>query len=201
MQTMLLESLSDRLLHQDIGTWRDVFLGDGLEAVRFENAELTLLCTDAPCNGWTRAELSRFAARCGGFSQPAGHRHALCAFAEPRDALAAALRLQKLSPAKLRTAITAGACTVAVFEREGATCRIVLPPHDAMALMAVRRAAPGSVVISSAAYESLEPHIAAQAGDALVVTEFDEESVGQASITLPPQRNEALSTFAGLGLT
>jgi hypothetical protein len=201
-QHSLLELLSERLLrHASVSVWRKVFLGGG-PAVRFEQPMLTLLCSDAPARGWSLSELVLLAERFGGACEPCGDGEALFSFTQALPALRAALLLQKIgADTRVRSCITTGPCTVAVFEVDGQDRRMVLPPEVTRAEAGVRGAASGAIVISPEAYDLLEPWISDEVRDGLVATECHADAITQVSITLAPHNSEALSTFAGLGLS
>jgi hypothetical protein len=198
-----MEVLSDLLLQRhEPALWREVFLGNATRPVTFEQATLTMVCTDAPDHGWRRAELAALAGRFGGWCEMAESRTALLCFSEPALALRAALLLQKIgAETQVRAFVTAGPCTVAYIEVEQDLRHFVLPSQEQRATDSLLRVAAGAVEISAEIYEELEPLLADETGGALVMTEFDDtESATQTSITLVPTPSAAMSTFAGLGL-
>jgi hypothetical protein len=201
-QATQMEALSDLLLRRhEAALWREVFLGSTPRPVCFEEATLTLVCTDAPCHSWRQAELAKLAARFGGWCESVGARSALLCFSQPQLAVRAALLLQKIgADLQVRSAVLAGKCKVAGIDVDGELRHFVLASQEGLAEAALQRVAPGVVEIAPETYEKLDALLAEETGGALVMTEFDDtEAATQTSITLVPTRSAAMSTFAGLG--
>lgn len=197
----LLDALSDRLLrHGAPETWRKVFLGTACGAIRFEHQVLTLLWTDTPAD-FSAGELVVLAARFDGRSERLDGNAVMFSFEEPLHALRAAMVLQKLATTqRIRCSLSTEACHIARFEVDGQERCVVLPPDLEQTRSEGTRAAPGAIAISPETYAALEAHIG-ELRDGLLATEMEDETVTGASITLAPAHADALSTFAGLGLT
>lgn len=195
-----LEALSQRLLrHDGADAWREVFLGPAYRTLRIETLPLALVATDTPIVACSREEARMLAAHLGGELQPSSAADLVFSFDRGASALRAAIVLQRLATsARIRTSMHTAQCTVACFERGGATHRVVVGQEIDQTEGAVRQAAPGTIVISAEAYALVGDRIG-QVQDALVATEVDDEKVMRASITLAPAASAAMSTFAGLG--
>jgi class 3 adenylate cyclase len=199
---LLVEALSHRLLrHGGAELWRQVFLGPAFATLRFEVAQFTLLATDAPLAEFSADEAAVLASRVAAEVQPSVTADVLLSFAQPVDALRAAMVLQRLSEGRnIRTSLSTASCTVASFDLGGDRRRVVVGPEIERAEEAVAHAAPGTIVISAETYALLGDRMTDQVHDGLVITEGDEQTVTRASITLAPAASADLSTFAGIGL-
>ena len=199
---VLLEMLSQRVLWRgDVAFWRRLFLGPACAGIRFEARRLTLVAGDAPLAGIHHGELEHLAARVKGEVQIAARADFALSFDDAATALDAALMLQRLSEGRrVRMAVSTVVCMVALFELDGREYRVVVGPEMDEAEDALRRASPGTIVVSAETHDELGGDFADSVRDGVVTTEMDDQGVTQASITLAPHRSAALSTFAGLGL-
>ena len=197
----LLEALSQRVLRQwHVDAWRQLFLGPAYAGIRMETQQLTLLATDSPLPKLDRSERELLAQRLGGHPEAAHGADLVLSFQRPTAALRAALVVQRLSPQrKVRTALVSHACTVACFELDGQSQRLVIGAEMERVESAVTQVAPGTIFVSPETYALVEDRLGDHVRDALIATELDDHMVTQASITLAPQRSEWVSTFAGLG--
>lgn len=160
-QALLLEALSDKVLHQlPPSVWKDLFLGDGRGSILFEHRQLALVHADAalqPDEGeaWAvfRQELQRLAARYQGRLDPYVHATALATFEDPAAAVRMAMALQRAATGLgLRVGVVSGRCTLAFFRAQG---RLWCTPLGAEPLRAARVAAGaalGGIVISPETY-------------------------------------------------
>lgn len=200
-QALLMEALCERLLrHGDVDLWRQVFLGSAYETIRFETSPLTLLATDDPLADISASEGAELAARLGGRAEPSKVAELVLSFRRATDALRAGVILQRLAGRRqIRSVLSTAPCTVASFELQGGTCRMVVGREIERAESGVRQAAAGTIMVSAETYAVLGDRID-QLSDGLVIAEMQDETVMHATITLAPHGSADMSTFAGLGL-
>ena len=157
-EAMLLEALSDKVLHQlPPSVWKELFLGAGRESVRFEERELTLVHADAAVapgqpgsvtEGFYQ-ELQRINMRHGGRLDPYVNATALVTFEEPGVAVRMAMELQQAaSGVALRVGIVTGRCTLAFFRAQGRLWCTPLGHLPARAADIAASALVGGIVIS-----------------------------------------------------
>jgi hypothetical protein len=199
---LLMEALSERLLqHPDMAVWRGIFLEGGRDIVPFETERCTVLVTDSPLPEMSREESAVLARRLGAEQQPSNCSDLVLAFSTARAALRAALVVQRLAEGRsVRTALTTVLAPSATLEIDGWPRRILVGPQMERAEAALVHAVTGTILVCGVTYGRLGDSIAEHVRDGLVVIEMEEdETVTQASITLPPHASAPTSTFAGLG--
>lgn len=201
-RSSLLEALSDRVVrHGSLDAWRHLFLGPAHETIRFETTKLTVLATDDPLDGAGRDDSTLLAERLGATAEPSRTTDLVLAFVRPSAALRAAIVMQRLAGRrKVRTALATAQYTIACFEIDGLQRRLVVGPELEWAEAALAKAAAGSIFVCAESYAILEDRLGDQVPSGLILTETQDDTVTQASITLAPQHS-ALSTFAGLGVS
>ena len=198
---ILLEVLSDRLLtdfpHE---VWRRAFFDAAPAQARFAREEVTFLCTDPLEPEWSIRAATALARRHGGRLEHDGAWTTL-AFPDPQQALEVALLLQRGSARRLRCALVTSECTVASYEIDGTLHSLSLGCEHVVSQGRAERVPPGTIHLCAQTYLRLGDRIDLHTRSALVATELQDDVVTSAAITLPPSRQAALSTFAGLGLT
>lgn len=202
----LAEALSQRVSREFVpSVWHSLFV-DRSEVPRVRRGTWTVVCAEGTQAGElsqdaVRAALSALAGRHDGFVDAGAGPCALAAFADPGAALRMALKLQRLALRdRLRLGLVTGRGGVARFPVQGATVNLLLGSHVDRARALTQRAAAGTVQLCAETYEALagfSPELDA----CVVMSEYDQDTLTQVSLTLPPARDEALSTFAGLGLS
>lgn len=165
-QALLLEALSDKVLHQLPQTvWTNLFLGAGRESIRFEQRNLTLVHADADfagggagsATGRFYQELQRLNTRHGGRLDPYVDATALVTFEDPGSAVRMAMELQRAAgDVPLRIGVVSGPCTLAFFRAEGRLWCTPLGAQPARAAEVAGTAKPGGMVISPEAYDPAE---------------------------------------------
>lgn len=160
---MLLEALSDKVLHQlPPGVWKELFLGAGHDSIRFEQRHLTLVHADAEVpagepgsatDGFYE-ELQRLNTRHNGRLDPYVDATALITFEDPGAAVRMALQLQQAAQGvQLRIGVVGGLCTLAYFRAQGRLWCTPLGSLPARAAEVARSAVVGGIVISPETYE------------------------------------------------
>lgn len=169
-------------------------------ALDFTRTDATFLCIDPLQPDYSPAQV-RALARChDGRVEHEGEWTTL-AFADAREALLVALHLQQTASRPLRCALVTLECTVASSGAAGAPpLQMTLGGERQVCEARARRVPPGTIGLCARTWEQVEPDIDAYTRTALVATEMVDDVVTAAEITLPPPRQAALSTFAGLGL-
>lgn len=125
----------------------------------------------------------------------------LAAFAEPGAALDVAMDLQRGSRTGYRVALATASCLVARFQIAGRSWCTVVGSEVLRVEGLARRGPAGTVQLCPVTFARLETHLNSRHFGGLVAAEYIDETVLEASITIPPHASAALSTFAGLGLT
>lgn len=199
----MLEALSDHLLQCGLtGSWRAIFVGQRADAVRFQRRSLTLLHSDSPDDSPGDLVVSLIAEQYGGTFQYGSKWPVALSFDEPSAALRAGLTLHRIAQGKrLRTALTCGVCTAAVFDVNGTSRTVLLGEAVAKAAADALTAPAGSIQIAPHTYHLVHAEIGVAARGAVLMTEMRGDEVSSATLTLPPSPCSDLSTFAGLGLT
>jgi hypothetical protein len=169
-------------------------------AMDFARSEITFLCTD-PLEPDYSPAMVRALARCHDGRVEHDGEWTTMAFADANEALAVALHLQRTATRRLRCALVTVECTVAATEVGGQPCSLSLGGEHLASEARARRVPPGTIHLCARSWARLEDRIDAHTRSALVATELEGDTVTSAAITLPPPRQAALSTFAGLGLT
>jgi len=162
-QALLLESLSDKVLHQlPPAVWKGLFLGAERDSIRFERRHLTLVHADAavpagqPGSATERfyQDLQRLNARHGGRLDPYVNATALVTFDEPGAAVRMAIELQRAAEGvALRIGVVSGFCTLAFFRAQGRLWCTPLGAQPARAAEVAASAEVGGIVISPETYD------------------------------------------------
>jgi hypothetical protein len=157
-EALLLEALSDKVLHQlPPAVWKELFLGQGRQSIRFEERHLTLVHADAavpsgqPGSATERfyEQLQRISARYGGRLDPYVNAAALITFEDPGLAVRMALELQQAAQeVALRIGVVTGPCTLAFFRAQGRLWCTPLGRQPARAAEVAAAASVGGIVIS-----------------------------------------------------
>lgn len=166
---MLLESLSDKVLHQlPAAVWKELFLGSGRDCIRFEHRPLTLVHADGavhsghPGSATERfyEDLQRINSRFGGRLDPYVNATALVTFEDPGAAVRMAMELQQVAgDVALRVGIVSGICTLAFFRAQGRLWCTPLGRLPARAAQVASTAIAGGIVISPESFAPGEVHI------------------------------------------
>lgn len=161
-ESLLLEALSDKVLHQlPAAVWKVLFLGAGRASIRFEQRHLTLVHADAvlQANGSTQAwehfchDLQRLAAQHGGRLDPYVNATALASFEDPGAAVRMGIALQRAaSGLGLRVGVVSGRCTLAFFRAQGRLWCTPLGAQPERAAHVAASAPVGGLVISPETY-------------------------------------------------
>lgn len=162
-QALLLEALSDKVLHQlPQAVWRNLFLGAERDSIRFELRHLTLVHADAdvPAGQPGSAtecfyqDLQRLNSRHGGRLDPYVNATALVTFDDPGAAVRMAIELQRAAEGiALRIGVVSGFCTLASFRAQGRLWCTPLGMQPARAAEVAASAEVGGIVISPETYE------------------------------------------------
>ena len=173
-QALLLEALSDKVLHQlPPAVWKELFLGTGREALRFEQRHLTLVHVDVDAADgepggaddlfW--GELQRLNGRHNGRLDPYVDAAALATFENPGAAVRMAIELHRAAGGvALRVGVATGVCTLAYFRVQGRLWCTPLGDLPARAADVARSASLGGIVISPETYERGDRRIRMRAG-------------------------------------
>lgn len=159
---LLLEALSDKVLHQlPPSVWKQLFLGEGRDSIRFEQRHLTLVHVET--EGAARAgedfyrELQRLNALHHGRLDPYMDASALATFDESGAAVRMAMQLQQATRGiPLRIGVVSGTCMLAFFRSQGRLWCTPLGDQPARAAQVAATAEPGGIVISPEACEPAE---------------------------------------------
>lgn len=176
------------------------------DEVRIQSAPATVVAavfassSDDPSEEF--GEVAQHIARAAGGSSDVLHPgRALLSFARAELALEAARQLQEFHwGRRLHIGLAAGRCNMAQVHVGGRLHTMFVGDTVESAQAMSTMAPAGSIRISPDLTGDLLGQIEALV-DRVVTTEFDDDGVATVSLALPPQRNDALSTFAGLGLT
>jgi class 3 adenylate cyclase len=162
-QALLLEALSDKVLHQlPPAVWKGLFLGAERDSIRFEQRDLTLVHADADVTAGEPGsvterfyqELQRLNTRHGGRLDPYVNATALLTFEDPGAAVRMAIELQRAGQGvSLRIGVASGLCTLAFFRAQGRLWCTPLGSQPARAAEMAASAAVGGIVISPETYE------------------------------------------------
>ena len=151
---LLLEALSDKVLHQlPPAVWKQLFLGEGRDSIRFEQRHLTLVHVETEGaagagEGFYR-ELQRLNALHRGRLDPYMEASALATFDEPGAAVRMAMQLQQAArDIPLRIGVVSGTCTLAYFRSQGRLWCTPLGDQPARAAHVAATAERGGIVIS-----------------------------------------------------
>lgn len=203
----LLDALSQRVLrHLPASAWRKVFLRPVHESMRFTGVHGTLLCAAAQVPAWSAGvgahrDLEFLARSHGGELDPCPQACALVSFDDAHHALAMAVELQQMAgDVRYQVGIASGDCTLATLQLEGASLPILVGGVVDEVEAVTQQATPGGIRLAPSAFAQLQDALGRIVG-CMVATEYEDERVAAASLTLAPRSNAFLSTFAGLGLT
>ncbi|HEY0822361.1 MAG TPA: hypothetical protein VGD76_01130 [Ramlibacter sp.] len=157
-RALLLEALSDKVLHQlPPAVWKELFLRGDSDAIRFEERHLTLVYVDAdapagePGSATERfcQELQRLNVRHNGRLDPYVNATALATFENPGAAVRMAMELQRVAgDVALRIGVVGGVCTLAYFRAQGRLWCTPLGKQPARAAEVAASASVGGIVIS-----------------------------------------------------
>ena len=190
-ESLLLEALSDKVLHQlPPSVWKDLFLGDGRRGIVFEQRQLTLVHVDAELQAGATGEawqqfglqLQRLAARHGGRLDPYVEATALITFEDPGAAVRMAMALQRAAAGlDLRIGIASGPCVLAFIRAQGRLWCTPLGAQPERAAKVAGTAAVGGMVISP---ETRTPGVplARAAG-----SEFQDSEINLSGLAQPAQ--------------
>ena len=206
-KTLLLRELFERI-ERDLprAAWRSVYV-DQSEQVKVRSADVTVVCFELPAAGTVSREglLARISAQAAAYDgrvDPCIGQFALVSFSRASAALRMALGLQRLlREGRPRVGIASGRCPVALFHAAGKDYSLLLGSGRTRAEELVLRAAGASVQLCPETFVRLEAAQEQELESCLMLAEYDDEVLTEASLTLPPDHAEHLSTFAGLGLT
>ena len=166
----------------------------------FEWRTMTLLCLEDPCGTCLPGELAEAAGRHGGRMDRFTTATALASFSRATNALELAMELQR-DGAKYRVALVTGHCIAVKFQLEGRAVRMIMGKGVAQAEALIHRVPNGTIHVSAETYPLLQDDFDATGFGGLVFAEFMDDSLLEATITMPPDSDSDMSTFAGLGLT
>lgn len=162
-ESLLLEALSDKVLHQlPPAVWKDLFVGTERSSIRFERKHLTLVHAEAdvapgePGSATERfyQDLQRLNSRHGGRLDPYVNATALVTFDDPGAAVRMAIELQRAAEGvALRIGVVSGFCTLAFFRVQGRLWCTPLGAQTARAAEVAAGAEIGGMVISPETYE------------------------------------------------
>lgn len=184
-----LNTLGERLArHLSAQAWHQLFNGAGAATIAFESCELTLLVVDAAALQASPAERDAFieeldaqALAHGGSVDHYARGPMVLFFDEPRDALRAALGLQRdAGGRRIQLGLHHGACDVARFRGLGAWERTLLGDEAALARRATAGGQPGFIVLSPKAYGPLRDDIHDHAGHAVLTEKFQGTGLSKA---------------------
>lgn len=207
-----MEILSDKLVkHLSPEAWQALFQGNGRATIRFVRKQVTVLyalpVALAACPPRLResfvAKVKWLVSRHHGRLDIYARKAATVFFEDPQDCVRMAMELQRSSTGfPLRIGVHTGIADVATFESDGRTRCTLLGPVVAESGEVAGSAAIGSIVVSASTYALVQNDLHTDTGDCLVMEEFVNSDLAQASITpAPALGGTAQSTFAGLGLT
>jgi len=168
-RALLLESLSDKVLHQlPAAVWKGLFLGWDAESIRFGQRHLTLVHADlgadpANCAGAIdrfHQALHRIGSHHGGRLDPYQEAAALVTFETPGAAVRMAMELQRAAgDVPLRIGVVSGVCTLAYFRAQGRLWCTPLGRQVERAAAAAATAIPGGIVISPETYAAKQEEL------------------------------------------
>ncbi|MBC5783575.1 hypothetical protein H8N03_11520 [Ramlibacter sp. USB13] len=160
-RALLLEALSDKVLHQLPATvWKGLFLGEERDSIRFEQRHLTLVHADlsaAPSRADGLASfhqaLQVLNGRHNGRLDPYQDGAALVTFENPGAAVRMAIELQRVADTMpLRIGVVSGVCTLAYFRVQGRLWCTPLGSQPERAAAVAASASVGGIVISPETY-------------------------------------------------
>jgi hypothetical protein len=161
-----LEALSDKVLHQlPPAVWKQLFMGEGRDSIRFEQRHLTLVHVETHAAPGDTAgqsaerfyqELQRINGRYHGRLDPYVNAAALVTFDDPGAAVRMAMELQRAAVGvALRVGVVSGACILAFFRAQSRLWCTPLGEQPARAARVAASAADDGIVISPETYAPL----------------------------------------------
>lgn len=205
---LLSEKLGRHLAPDD---WQALFNGTGRSTIRFARRTVTVLYAQpvalSSCPPRLResfvAKVKFLSGRHFGRLDLYSRKAAVVFFEDAKDAVQMAMELQRSATGfALRTGIYTGPAEVASFEVGGRSRATLIGQETAAAAEVAATAAVGSIVISPETYKLVQADLQSQTVDCLVMEEFLNSDLATASLTPAPMMgSNALSNFAGLGLT
>ena len=172
-RALLLEALSDKVLHQlPPAVWKELFLGPERDSIRFEQRHLTLVHADLSDGQAHAAEavdrfhgvLQQLNSRHNGRLDPYQDGAALVTFENPGAAVRMAMELQRaVDDVPLRIGVVSGVCMLAYFRVQGRLWCTPLGAQPERAASVAATAALGGIVISPETYGPQERRAALHA--------------------------------------
>jgi hypothetical protein len=207
-KTALLNEFSQQVQHHfPDSVWRSLF-EERTGRAQFGTAIRTVLCVQCPpAGGPTRAgvvaALSRLTRMHGGYVDPCSGEYIFASFNDPEDALRLALALQRIcARAHLRMGVLTAPCKLVRGHADGLDILMLLGSARERAAALAGQAPSGTVQVAPETFEAVGSVISDELGSCLVMAEYDDGDVlREVVLTLPPDGNADLSTFAGLGLS
>jgi len=207
-----IEALSEKLSrHLSPEDWQLLFHGPELEAIRFEQKAQTVLYAEAGDVGRLSerehdrltAEVEWLATRHRGTVDRYIDGAAAIFFDEPGPCVKMAMDLQRsANELHLRMGIHTGICDIGTFRSGHQACWTLIGPEIGLAAQVAATAATGSIAVSPETYALVKDEMQADPGGCLLTEEFNDSDLAQVCLTPTPTKGgQALSTFAGLGLT
>lgn len=205
-----MEELGEKLARQlTPQAWQHLFNGPELESIAFDEQRVTLLYAettrlpgfgDRDRDSFT-AEIDWLATRYHGRLDAHVYGATVAFFDNPHAAVRMAMDLQRIaSELQLRIGVHTGTAVIGTFRSAGVSHCTLLGPEVGLAAKVAATAATGSIMISRETYGLVQDDLHANMAGCLLTEEFHDSDLAQACLT-PAPRNEAMSTFAGLGLT
>jgi hypothetical protein len=161
-RALLLEALSDKVLHQlPPAVWKELFLGGEGDNIHFEQRHLTLVHADLRADASQPAgaierfqqKLQALNGRHNGRLDPYQDGAALMTFENPGAAVRMAIELQRAAEdVVLRIGVVSGVCTLAYFRVQGRLWCTPLGTQAGRAAAVAATAGVGGIVISPETY-------------------------------------------------
>jgi class 3 adenylate cyclase len=192
-QALLLEALSDKVLHQlPPAVWKDLFVGAERDSIRFEQRHLTLVHAEAdvppgePGSVTERfyQDLQRLNGRHRGRLDPYVNATALVTFDDPGAAVRFAIELQRAAQGvALRIGVASGFCTLAFFRVQGRLWCTPLGTQPARAAEVAASADVGGIVISPETYDPADCSVRLRA-DSRVSLDFRDSEIDLSTLAI-----------------
>ena len=200
------EKLSRHLSPED---WQELFHGQELEAIRFDQKAQTVLYAEAgEMRVWSERERDSFTAEvewlatrhCGYVDRYIDGAAAVF-FDEPASCVRMAMDLQRsANELHLRMGIHTSVCDIGTFRSRHQVCCTLIGPETGLAAKVAATAATGSIAVSPETYALVRDDIQTDASGCLLTEEFHDSDLAQVCLTPTPSKGAtAMSTFAGLG--
>jgi adenylate cyclase len=206
-----IEELSEKLSrHLSPQSWERLFHGAGVETIRFEQKQQTLLYAESGQVGGLSernsdsfaAEVEWLATRHAGTVDRFIDGVAVVLFDEPASCVRMAMDLQRsANDLHLRMGIHTGVCDIGRFRTEFEATSTLVGHEVGLAAKVAATAASGSIAVSPETYALVKDDIRTDTSGCLLMEEFHDSGLAQVCLTPTPVKGEhTLSTFAGLGL-